>query len=214
MRNSALGSFVVGDTYYGGKVHIGTREPDIALGYSFIPRGQDIIIPVPLVISGNSFAFEEGQEIRIFKPLFITEGSNSANKRTVISTLRALDKGGNYLKKVTTNKDVVYYGGHGMIFNQSLVPLYFRGWRFVCIGEGNYRKEITEVHLISGLVFENDDMISKALRKDFMAYGAKFGMDIIVTDLSAYVVTSPMYSPEDVVTGVETFANTIADNIE
>ena len=171
--------------------------------------GSSLYAKLTNLLNERNVPLEEMPQVSFTKGFSL---GNSTTKRTVITIFReGLRTDNNKFVKITTNKDIVYYVGRGVVLDANRSPLliFAKKYRF----RGGLRK-IRKVLLVSSNIYRRDDMLCKSIRKDIIEYmvTSTSEREVIISDLRHYITHCLLVSPRDVGEVVATCAETIGRN--
>lgn len=109
------------------------------------------------------------QPVKLSYPLYV---GGSETRRTADSIIQSINRCPSNLRlsKITTSKGLDYYGGQGLVFDEHWAPLMLCGF---IINIDRINRHITVVRpvcYISPVVFERNDILSKAIVKKVIPY--------------------------------------------
>lgn len=117
------------------------------------------------------------QPVKLSYPLYV---GGSETRRTADSIIQSINRCPSNLRlsKITTSKGLDYYGGQGLIFDEHWNPLMLCGF---IINIDRINRHITVVRpvcYISPVVFESNDILSKAIVKKVIPYISMQGVSV------------------------------------
>ena len=109
------------------------------------------------------------QPVKLSYPLYV---GKSETKRTANSIIQSINHCESNLRltNVETSKGLNYYGGQGLIFNEHWVPFMLCGFIMNIDRTSRTIHIIKPVCYISPVVFESNDLLSKAIIKKVIPY--------------------------------------------
>lgn len=115
------------------------------------------------------------KEVELYYPLYYSTTYTRSTADSIIGTFT--DYFDDRFCKVTTSKDVTFYGGSGAIFDQNWNPLILCGYNIKLSStakqagtENEIFESINPVVYVSPCVFTNTDIISKAILKKIIPF--------------------------------------------
>lgn len=118
---------------------------------------------------GNGLSFKRNNLNEIIFPLF--SGGSTYGKRTFDSIIKAFffqTPMHHRLRKITTNKGDIFYGGRGIVLDNNYVPLLLCNMEMKKINSGTLSGKILYIRpvlRVSPIVFERNDIICKGIVK-------------------------------------------------
>ena len=128
------------------------------------------------------------QPVKLSYPLYV---GGSETKRTADSIIQSINRCPSNLRlsNIKTSKGLDYYGGQGLIFDEHWNPLMLCGF---IINIDRINKHITvmkPVCYISPVVFESNDILSKAIVKKVIPYISMQGVSVpSILRTSSYLI--------------------------
>lgn len=155
-----------------------TRFLEVVLPYSgecFIPV-LGMARTIRLISSWLNSGTQE-HPIKVSYPLYV---GRADTKRTSDSIIQAINRcpSESRLVNVQTSKGLNYYGGQGLIFDEHWNPLMLCGFIVDINRSSRYVKIVKPVCYISPVVFDNNDILSKAIIKKVIPYISIHGISV------------------------------------
>ena len=128
------------------------------------------------------------QPVKLSYPLYV---GGSETKRTADSIIQSINRCPSNLRlsNIKTSKGLDYYGGQGLIFDEHWNPLMLCGF---IVNIDRINKHITVVRpvcYISPVVFESNDILSKAIVKKVIPYISMQGVSVpSILRTSSYLI--------------------------
>lgn len=117
------------------------------------------------------------QSVKLSYPLYV---GKSETKRTADSIIQSINNCESNLRltNIETSKGLNYYGGQGLIFNEHWVPFMLCGFIMNIDSTSRTIHIIKPVCYISPVVFESNDLLSKAIIKKVIPYLSIHGISV------------------------------------
>lgn len=125
----------------------------------------------------QEFLQVDSNSVKITFPLYI---GSTVTKRTADSIIQALYKCNKKyrLTNVKTSKGLDYYGGQGLLFDNNWNPYMMCGFIININRSNSTIKVIKPVCYVSPRVFENNDILAKAIIKKIIPYISNHGIEV------------------------------------
>lgn len=117
------------------------------------------------------------QPVKLSYPLYV---GGSETKRTADSIIQSINRcpGNLRLSNIKTSKGLDYYGGQGLIFDEHWNPLMLCGFIINIDRINKHIIVVRPVCYISPVVFESNDILSKAIVKKVIPYISMQGVSV------------------------------------
>lgn len=158
---------------------------------------EEFFIPAMGIETTMNFIIEhlhDTEPIRVSYPLYVR---GYEERKTANAILQAIAKcsGESRLEEIRTSKGLDYYGGSGLIFDEDWNPLMICGFMARIIDRDRLKIE-KPICYVSPEVFQNSDLISKAIVKKVIPYLSNNPLSIRVPSMFDQSGTV-MYDQED-----------------
>lgn len=183
IRNNLFKEVRTGD--YGVNVNLPHYEDNSIYSRFFeiiVPCEGTCFIPVlgmcdTLHLISCRFEQESPQPIKISYPLYV---GAIDTKRTADSIIQSINRCPvrARLCNIKTSKGLDYYGGQGLIFDENWAPLMICGFIIDISKEGRTILIKHPICYVSPSVFENNDLLSKAIIKKIIPFISSRGISI------------------------------------
>ena len=117
------------------------------------------------------------QPVKLSYPLYV---GGSETRRTADSIIQSINKcpASLRLSNIKTSKGLDYYGGQGLIFDEYWNPLILCGFTINIDRTNKHITVLKPVCYVSPVVFENNDLLSKAIVKKVIPYISMNGVAV------------------------------------
>lgn len=130
------------------------------------------------------------QPVKLSYPLYV---GGSQMRRTADSIIQSINKcpASLRLSNIKTSKGLDYYGGQGLIFDEHWNPLILCGFTINIDRTNKLITVLKPVCYVSPVVFENNDLLSKAIVKKVIPYISMNGVSVPpIFRLRSYILFS------------------------
>lgn len=117
------------------------------------------------------------QAVKLSYPLYV---GGSETRKTADSIIQSINRCPSNLRlsKITTSKGLDYYGGQGLIFDEHWNPLMLCGFIINIDRTNRVMTIVRPVCYVSPVVFERNDILSKAIIKKIIPYISMHGVEV------------------------------------
>lgn len=154
-------------------------------------RFLEVVLPydgecfIPVLGLSNTLSYMEQwfdsvhptQPVKLSYPLYV---GGSETRRTADSIIQSINKCPSNLRltNIKTSKGLDYYGGQGLIFDEHWTPLMLCGFIINIDRINRHMTVVRPICYVSPIVFESNDILSKAIVKKVIPYISMQGVSV------------------------------------